>query len=253
MIDLIPAIDIIGGKCVRLVQGKYDRKTEYSDHPEEIALRFQDAGIRRLHLVDLDGARAGHVVNLDVLKRISEQTSLQVDFGGGVKTGDDLRKVFEAGAKMVTAGSIAVKKPELVKEWIRDYGPQKIILGADVKQGRIAIQGWQEETELDLGSFVENWLSDGIRKVICTDIAVDGMLTGPSLGLYRDLCTDFPGLDVIASGGVSGIGDIVDLESTGVKGVIFGKAYYEGKITETEIRNYLKSEKNAGKKNHTLP
>jgi len=241
MIELIPAIDIIDGKCVRLEQGNYSLKKEYSAFPEEMAVQFEDMGVRRLHLVDLDGAKAGHVVNLRVLEKIASLSALEIDFGGGVKSDEDIRLVFEAGAVMVTAGSISVKNPELVMEWLRVYGPQKIILGADVNKGMIAIQGWQEETELELFEFVGKWMYAGIKKIICTDIAVDGMLTGPSVDLYTKLRDAFPELEIIASGGVSGIEDISELEKKGLDGVIFGKAYYEGKITENEIRKFLKS------------
>lgn len=239
MMELIPAIDIIGGKCVRLQQGKYDQKKEYSGQPSEVALRFEDMGIRRLHLVDLDGAREGHVINISVLEAIAEQTSLSIDFGGGVKSDDDIRRVFGAGADMITAGSIAVRNPETVKSWLQAYDPSKIILGADVRNGKIAIQGWQEESSFELKEFVKSYVEEGIRKVICTDIARDGMLAGPSIPLYVDLVESFPDLEIIASGGVSGKQDILDLEGTGVSGVIFGKAFYEGRITEKEIRNYL--------------
>ncbi len=241
MIELIPAIDIIDGKCVRLEQGNYNLKKVYSANPEEVALQFEGMGVRRLHLVDLDGAKAGHVINLDVLEKVASQTSLLIDFGGGVKTGEDLRSVFDAGARMATAGSIAVKNPELVREWLKVYGPEKIILGADVNKGMIAIQGWQEQTELELFEFVGNWMKAGIKQIICTDIAVDGMLTGPSVDLYTKLRDAFPELEIIASGGVSGIKDILELEEKGLDGVIFGKAFYEGKLRENEIRNYLKS------------
>jgi phosphoribosylformimino-5-aminoimidazole carboxamide ribotide isomerase len=241
MIQLIPAIDIIDGKCVRLQQGNYNRKKEYPDRPEEVAFRFQEMGIRRLHLVDLDGARRGHVVNLDVLERISTTTSLKIDFGGGIKSTDDLMKAFDAGAEMVTAGSIAVRDPEMVKGWLARYGSGRIILGTDVLDGRIAIQGWKERTSIELDDFIRDFLDAGIARIICTDIAVDGMLTGPSIALYNSLKSSFPVLKIIASGGVSGMQDILELENTGVEGVIFGKAFYEGKITEDEIRDYLKS------------
>ncbi len=241
MIELIPAIDIIDGKCVRLRQGMYDQKKVYSGQPEEVALGFEQMGIRRLHLVDLDGARAGHVVNLDVLERISGRTSLVIDFGGGVKSRDDIRRVFDAGAAMVTAGSIAVRDPDLVSEWLKVYGPSRIILGADARDGMISVAGWQEDTSIGLMEFVSDWVDAGIQNIICTDIALDGMLKGPSMGLYRDLAGAFPGKSIIASGGVSGIGDILDLNEIGLAGVIFGKAFYEGNITEAEIINYLKA------------
>ncbi len=242
MIELIPAIDIIDGKCVRLEQGNYNLKKEYSANPVEVARQFEEMGVQRLHLVDLDGAKAGHVVNLAVLEKISEKTSLYIDFGGGLKTDEDVRSVFNAGAEMVTAGSIAVKNPDLVREWIGIYGPGKIILGADVNKGMIAIQGWQVETSHELFDYLETWIKHGIMKTVCTDIAVDGMLTGPSLNLYKKLRDAFPELEIIASGGVSGMKDITELEKAGIQAVIFGKAFYEGKITESEIRNYLKGD-----------
>ena len=241
MIELIPAIDIIDGKCVRLEQGRYDEKKIYSSHPEEVAQQLEGLGIRRLHLVDLDGARAGHVVNLNILKNISLRTSLRIDFGGGVKSDDDIRKVIEAGAEMVTAGSIAVRDREQVKKWLHIYGPDTIILGADVRNGKISIHGWQEDTQLELLYFVRTYTDAGIKKLICTDIAMDGMLEGPSTGLYGELRTAFPELEIIASGGVSGMKDILALHRIGINGVIFGKAFYEGRITEEEIRKFMKS------------
>lgn len=241
MIELIPAIDIIDGKCVRLEQGRYDHQKVYSGQPEEVARRLADLGIRRLHLVDLDGARAGHVVNLDILKKISRQTSLIIDFGGGIKSDDDIRHVIEAGADMVTAGSIAVTDREMVEEWLQRYGPEKIILGADVRNGKISIHGWQEDTRLELMHFVRAYADVGIKKLICTDIAMDGMLQGPSIGLYTELRTAFPELEIIASGGVSGMQDILALENIGINAVIFGKAFYEGRITDEEIKDFMKS------------
>jgi phosphoribosylformimino-5-aminoimidazole carboxamide ribotide isomerase len=181
MIELIPAIDIIGGECVRLSQGSFERKKVYSGKPEDVARRFEQLGIRRLHLVDLDGARAGHVVNLEVLERIAKLTSLVVDFGGGIKSGDDARRAFDAGAAMITAGSVAVRDPELVKDWLGVYGPTKIILGADARDGMISVSGWQEETSLELPGFVRSWTEAGIQKIICTDIGADGMLQGPNV------------------------------------------------------------------------
>ncbi len=238
--DLIPAIDIIDGACVRLQQGDYASKKVYSGRPEETASRFEEMGIRRLHLVDLDGAREGRVVNLDILEKIRERTSLVIDFGGGVKTEEDLQRVFAAGAEMVTAGSIAIRDPQCVIKWLDEYGPQRIILGADVRQGMISIQGWQEDTCQDLFGFLRRFSEAGIRTVICTDITADGMLQGPAQELYRDLVQAFPALEIIASGGVSGMGDILDLEAAGVSGVIFGKAYYENRITDDDIRDFLK-------------
>ena len=239
MIELIPAIDIIEGKCVRLVQGAYDRKTIYSDDPVDIARGFEDMGIRRLHLVDLDGARAGHVVNLGILEKIASQTQLLIDFGGGIKSDEDLKNVFNAGSAMVTAGSIAVSNKDIVEGWIKEYGPDRIILGADVRQKMIAVNAWQEDTTMDIFKFIMGYESAGVKKVICTDISRDGMLSGPSCDLYNELHNSFPDLDITASGGVSGIQDIQELEKTGAKGVIFGKAFYEGRIGAEEIRKYI--------------
>lgn len=241
MIELIPAIDIIDGKCVRLEQGRYNRQKVYSGQPEEVAQRLADIGIRRLHLVDLDGARAGHVVNVDILENISRQTSMVIDFGGGVKSDADIRLVIEAGADMITAGSIAVRDRKQVEEWLQVYGDDKIILGADVRNGMISIQGWQEDTSLELMYFVRTWVDAGIKKLICTDIAMDGMLGGPSMDLYRELRTTFQELEIIASGGVSGMQDILALDGIGINGAIFGRAFYEERITEDEIRKFIKS------------
>ncbi|MFC2115709.1 1-(5-phosphoribosyl)-5-[(5-phosphoribosylamino)methylideneamino]imidazole-4-carboxamide isomerase [Bacteroidota bacterium] len=241
MIELIPAIDIIDGKCVRLEQGSYDQQKVYSSQPEEVAIQLADLGILRLHLVDLDGARAGHLVNLDILEKISSQTSLKIDFGGGIKSDDDISQVMKAGAEMVTAGSIAVRDRDQVEEWLNVYGPERIILGADVRNGKISIHGWQEDTTLELMYFVRTYADAGIKKLICTDISRDGMLQGPSLGLYKELRAEFPELEIIASGGVSEMQDIRDLDEIGINGVIFGKAFYEGRITEEEISTYMKS------------
>jgi phosphoribosylformimino-5-aminoimidazole carboxamide ribotide isomerase len=239
MIELVPAIDIIDGKCVRLVQGEYRQKKIYADHPLQVARQFEELGIRRLHLVDLDGARVGRIVNLPILQSIADNTSLVVDFGGGVKRDEDIRSAFTAGAAMVTAGSIAVKDPGRVQRWLDRYGPDKIILGADTRSGRISINAWQEDTTLDVFDFVQGYVELGIARLICTDIARDGMLGGVSLDLYRELKERFPLLQVIASGGVSGMEDILELERAGVDAVIFGKAFYEGKITAEEIKAFL--------------
>lgn len=239
MIELIPAIDVIESKCVRLVQGSYDRKRVYTDDPLEVAREFERMGICRLHLVDLDGAKAGHPVNSDILERICRETGLVVDFGGGIKTRDHLLSIFGSGASMVTAGSIAVRDPERVKDWIEEFGPDKIIIGADVRDGKISIDAWQEDTRLELTGFIEAFRSAGASRVICTDITKDGMLLGPSVDLYRELCTRFSGMDIIASGGVSGMRDIEELEDTGISGIIFGKAWYEGRISRKEIVDFL--------------
>lgn len=239
MIELIPAIDIIGGKCVRLSQGDYESKKVYNENPLEVAKMLEAGGIRRLHLVDLDGAASHHVVNHVILEKIATATSLVIDFGGGVKTDEDLRIAFECGAQMVTGGSVAVKDPELFCHWIEMYGAERIILGADVKERRIAVGGWKEESDMDLFSFLDNYRQRGISKVICTDISCDGMLQGPALGLYKEMLERDSNLYLIASGGVSGVDDICRLEENGVPAVIFGKALYEGRITLDDLQSLL--------------
>jgi phosphoribosylformimino-5-aminoimidazole carboxamide ribotide isomerase len=239
MIEIIPAIDIIEGKCVRLSQGDYSRKTVYNENPLEVARMFADAGIRRLHLVDLDGAKAHHIVNYRVLEEISGKTRLTIDFGGGLKSEEDLRIAFSSGASMVTGGSIAVKSPEVFQSWLDQYGQEKIILGADAKDEKIAVSGWQEETKRDIFSFISAWYQKGITKIISTDISRDGMLSGPSIDLYRKILELVPGIYLIASGGVSSISDIHALEQAGIPAVITGKAIYEGKITLKELSQML--------------
>ena len=239
MIDIIPAIDIIEGKCVRLSQGDYQRVTTYREDPLEVALEFQDAGICRLHLVDLDGAKAIHIVNWRVLERIANRTSLVIDFGGGLKSDSDLKIAFDSGASMITGGSIAVRDRVTFSGWSEQFGAGKIILGADVKGENISISGWTEETSEPVIPFVGGYVEKGITKVISTDITRDGLLTGPSFELYRKLLDAFPGLFVIASGGVSTMDDILQLEAAGVPGVITGKALYEGRISFDEIRRYI--------------
>jgi phosphoribosylformimino-5-aminoimidazole carboxamide ribotide isomerase len=238
MITIIPAIDLIDAKCVRLSQGDYSQKTVYNENPLEVAKMFEDAGISRLHLVDLDGAKAKHIVNYKVLEKIAAKTSLIIDFGGGLKSDEDLRIAFESGAQMVTGGSIAVKDRELFLHWIEKYSPGKIILGADAKDKKIAVSGWQEVSELPILDFIESYTSKGIQKVISTDIARDGMLTGPSFDLYKEILEQIPDLELIASGGVSSVKDIYELDEMGVPGVITGKAIYEGKISLKEIKNF---------------
>lgn len=239
MIELIPAIDIIDGKCVRLSQGDYASKKVYNENPVEVAREFEEHGIRRLHVVDLDGAASNHVVNYRTLERIASRTSLIIDFGGGVKSDEDLVIAFENGAQMVTGGSIAVKDPELFSSWLEKFGNEKIILGADAKDRKIAVNGWKDESTCDLFPFLEGYIKKGITKVICTDISCDGMLQGPSVELYKDILTRFPDLHLIASGGVSCADDIRILEETGVPGVIFGKALYEGRISFKELESFL--------------
>jgi len=238
--DIIPAIDLIDGKCVRLTQGDYAQKKVYNQNPLEVAKSFEAAGIRRLHLVDLDGAKAQHIVNHRVLHKIATQTSLVIDFGGGLKTDDDLRIAFENGASMVTGGSIAVKNPETFTRWIADYGADKIILGADAKDGMIAVSGWTETSSIELFSFIAEYRAKGITKVICTDIGRDGMMQGPAVDLYRSLLERFPGLYLVASGGVSCMEDVDTLQKAGIPAVIIGKAIYEGKI---KLENLLPKRK----------
>ena len=239
MIEIIPAIDLIDGKCVRLSQGDYAQKTVYNENPLEVAKMFADAGIRRLHLVDLDGAKAHHIVNHNVLERITSGTDLVVDFGGGLKSDDDLRIAFECGASMVTGGSIAVKNPNVFSSWISKFGAEKIILGADVKDEKIAVGGWLETTELELLPFIKNYIQQGITKIICTDISKDGMLQGPALELYKKMLAAQPGMYLIASGGVSSIRDIELLHEAAVPAVITGKAIYEGRITLKELSRFI--------------
>lgn len=236
MIELIPAIDIIDGKCVRLTQGDYASKKIYNEDPLEVAKMFESHGLRRLHVVDLDGAREGRIINYRVLERIASRTSLIIDFGGGLKSEDDLEIAFDSGAQMVTGGSIAVKAPEVFTSWIERFGSKKIILGADAKDKKIAINGWQNTTEDELIPYIEQYHNKGITKVICTDISRDGMLEGPSTGLYQEIRQALPGIYLIASGGVSSIEDIEQLESAGIPAVIFGKAIYEGRI---QLKNLI--------------
>ncbi|MDR0940296.1 MAG: 1-(5-phosphoribosyl)-5-[(5-phosphoribosylamino)methylideneamino]imidazole-4-carboxamide isomerase [Mediterranea sp.] len=238
-IAIIPAIDIIDGKCVRLSQGDYDSKKVYNDNPVEVAKAFEDNGIRRLHVVDLDGAASRHIVNYRVLERITTHTSLIVDFGGGVKSDEDLRIAFESGASMVTGGSVAVRDPELFCRWIERYGGERVILGADVKEGKIAVNGWKDESSHELLPFLEHYINKGISQVVCTDISRDGMLGGPAITLYKKIRERFPTLYLIASGGVSRIDDIAALDEAGIAGVIFGKALYEGRIGFDELKKYL--------------
>lgn len=239
MIEIIPAIDLIDGKCVRLSQGDYLQKTVYNENPLEVAKMFANEGILRLHLVDLDGAKANHIVNYKVLENITSSTGLIVDFGGGLKSDDDLRIAFECGASMITGGSIAVKNPDVFTSWIIKYGGEKIILGADVKEEKIAIGGWLETTNLELMPFIKSYLQKGISKIICTDISKDGMLQGPATELYKKMLSEESDMYLIASGGVSCIRDIELLHEAGVHAVIFGKAIYEGKIKLKELSQFI--------------
>lgn len=241
MIELIPAIDIIDGKCVRLSQGDYESKKVYNENPLEVARQLEAHGIRRLHVVDLDGAASHHVVNYRTLEQIASHTQLVIDFGGGVKSDEDLKIAFESGAQMVTGGSVAVTDPARFGSWIDRYGPERIILGADVKEGTIAVHGWKEESACQLFPFLERYRERGIRKVICTDIGCDGMLQGPSIQLYQEIRRQQPQLYLIASGGVSCAQDIRRLEQAGVPAVIFGKALYEGRITFKQLEEMAAS------------
>lgn len=236
--EIIPAIDILDGKCVRLSMGDFAKQIIYSGNPVEMARTFEDAGIRRIHLVDLDGAREGHIVNYRVLEFIALKTALVIDFGGGIKSNDDLRIAFENGASMITGGSIAVKERNTFLTWVNKYGSDKIILGADAKDGKITISGWQEETSEDIIPFILSYVREGITKVIATDVNKDGMLAGPSFTLYTEILTQIPDLHLIASGGISSMADIHRLAESGLHGVITGKAIYEGKISLKEIASY---------------
>jgi phosphoribosylformimino-5-aminoimidazole carboxamide ribotide isomerase len=237
--EIIPAIDLLDGKCVRLTKGDYSSQKVYSEDPLEVARMFEDWGIKRLHLVDLDGARARHIVNYRMLNNIASKTSLKIDFGGGIATGEDLRTAFESGASMVTGGSIAVREPETFLSWLVEYGPERIILGADHRKEKIAVSGWTEESDSGLFGFLEFYTKKGIRRVICTDIDVDGMLTGPSVKTYADILEQFPGIHLTASGGVGNIEDLDALERIDIQAVIVGKAIYEGKISAEEIISFL--------------
>ena len=233
-IELIPAIDIIDGKCVRLTKGDYDQKTVYGE-PLDMALEFEHIGFKRLHVVDLDGAKSKHIVNDEVLRRITTSTQLTVDFGGGIKTDEDLEKAFASGASMVTVGSIAVTQPELFMGWMEKYGAEKMILGADVRHGKISINGWKEDSNEDLLPFLKKYVDAGVRNVLCTEISKDGTLTGPAIDLYKQVMDAYPELHLIASGGVSSKEDIMALDAADIPAVVFGKAIYEGKINLKEL------------------
>lgn len=235
-IELIPAIDIIGGKCVRLTKGDYSQKTVYNDDPVAQACEFERLGFRRLHVVDLDGAKASHIVNDGVLRAISRATSLRVDFGGGIKTEADLEKAFSAGASMVTIGSVAVRQPQLFLDWLKRFGVDKLILGADVRNGRISVNGWKEDSEEELLPFLEKYVNAGIKNVLCTDISRDGTLAGSAIDLYKSVMEKYPRLHLIASGGVGSGDDIRKLDEAGIPAVVFGKAWYEGKIDLKALR-----------------
>ena len=239
MIELIPAIDIIGGQCVRLTKGDYDQKTVYGK-PLDMALEFERIGYKRLHVVDLDGAKSKHIVNDAVLREITSSTNLVVDFGGGIKTNEDIEKAFAAGASMVTIGSIAVTNPDLFMGWLDQYGAERIILGADVRHGKISINGWKEDSTEDLLPFLKKYVDAGVRNVLCTEISKDGTLAGPAIELYQEIMDAYPQLHLIASGGVSSLDDIMALNTAGIPAVVFGKAIYEGKINLRELWDWQK-------------
>lgn len=244
MIHIIPAIDIIDGNCVRLLQGDYDQKTVYHNDPVEVAQDFERYGIHRIHVVDLDGARSKHIVNTPTLKLLNRHTSLKIDFGGGIKTDGDVSLAFANGASQVTIGSIAAQNPELFLKWLNTYGPDKIILGADVRNGYISINGWKEDSQQELLPFLKTFVEAGVTRVLCTDISRDGMLSGPAVELYKEIMKEFPSIKLLASGGVRHMGDVETLDKAGVHSVIIGKAIYEGTITLQEINNYIQKHNN---------
>lgn len=240
-IEIIPATDIIGGACVRLTQGDYGRRTTYYRDPLEAALRFEEAGIRRLHMVDLDGAKASEPRNLAVLERVASKTSLEVQYGGGIKGREALRSVFDAGAGRAICGSIAVREPELFAEWLAEFGGRRLILGADVRDGAVAIQGWMERSEITAQELIARFTPQGLSQVICTDIARDGMLCGTSAEFYAALQGEFPDVEITVSGGIGSIADIEALDAAGLRSVIVGKALYEGRITLKELERCLQN------------
>lgn len=236
MIELIPAIDLIDGKCVRLTKGDYDSKKVYNEDPVAQAREFEKLGFKRLHVVDLDGAKSKHVVNDAVLKAVTGATDLVVDFGGGIKTEEDIQKAFDAGAAMVTVGSVAVTHPELFLSWLDKFGADRIILGADVRNGKVSINGWKEDSSEDLLPFLKTYVARGVKNVLCTEISKDGTLAGPAMDLYKRIMAEYPQLHLIASGGVSCTDDITVLEAAGIPAVVFGKAYYEGRIDLGQLK-----------------
>ena len=233
---------MIGGECVRLTQGDYDRKTSYYKDPLDVARKYEECGLKRLHLVDLDGAKASHPVNLAVLERIVSQTSLEVQYGGGIKSAEALKEVFAAGARWAICGSVAVKNPGLFVEWLHEFGGDKLILGADVRNGRVSINGWKEDSEMDVTSLIDKFSNEGLSQVICTDISKDGMLQGPSFGLYTALQDRYLNVDITVSGGISSMADIERLDQLGLRSVIVGKAIYEGRITFKDLEAWSRKE-----------
>jgi phosphoribosylformimino-5-aminoimidazole carboxamide ribotide isomerase len=236
--QLIPAIDIIDGKCVRLTQGDYEQKKIYNEKPLEVAKEFEDAGLSRLHLVDLDGAKAGEVKNWKVLETIASKTSLVIDFGGGIKKEKDVQIVFESGAVLATVGSIAVKDEATFVSWLKQFGAEKFLLGADVKDEKIAVGGWLETTDIWIYDFIEKYINHGVQQIFCTDVSKDGKLEGPSIDLYKNIIAKFPSLHFIASGGVSNMNDLEDLHTIGCAGAIVGKAIYEGRLNINELKSF---------------
>jgi phosphoribosylformimino-5-aminoimidazole carboxamide ribotide isomerase len=240
---IIPAIDIIDGKCVRLTQGDYTEKKIYNEHPLEVAKQFEDAGLSRLHLVDLDGAREGAVKNWKVLETLAGKTSLLIDFGGGIKTAKDVQIVFDSGAGLATVGSMAVKNEEDFINWLLQFGAERFLLGADVKDEKIAIHGWQETTDIWVYDLIEKYIDKGVRQIFCTDVSKDGKLEGPAVDLYKNIIERFPGLYFIASGGVSSMKDLEDLQKAGCKGAIVGKAIYENRVKLDDLKNFGSEER----------
>lgn len=240
-IEIIPAIDIIGGQCVRLTQGDYSQRTVYSSDPVEIAKSYEAIGIRRLHVVDLDGAKAAAPQNLDTLRKIATATKLDIQYGGGIKSGEALKAVLETGANRAICGSVAITAPDRFEEWLAAYGPEHIILGSDTKAGKVAINGWLESSETDVQTIVRRFAERGLRQVICTDISRDGMLEGPNFELYTTLQSEFPEVDITVSGGISSLDDIVRLDDMGLRSVIVGKAIYEGRITLKDLERCLQN------------
>ncbi len=238
MIELVPAIDLIEGKCVRLTKGDYATEKVYNEDPVSVAREFESYGFKRIHVVDLDGARSKHVVNYRILEKIATHTALTIDFGGGIKTDEDLRITFDCGATMATIGSVAVTSPDTFYHWLQQYGAEHIILGADVKDGQISINGWKENSSHDLIPFLTQYINNGVTNVLCTEISKDGMLQGPAIDLYKTIMQTFPKCRLIASGGVSCLKDIVDLNDEGIPAVVFGKAIYEGKISLNELARW---------------
>jgi len=238
--EIIPAIDVIDGKCVRLEKGDFDKKIIYHNNPVEVAKDFEAVGIKRLHIVDLDGAKGQSLKNIKTLESISKNTSLVIDFGGGLKTTEDLHSVFDAGAAMVSVGSVTIKDPDLFSQWVIDFGANKFLPGADVLDKKIKIHGWKEDTGIDVFDFITGILSKGINQIFCTDISKDGMMEGPSTELYKEILSEFPSLHLIASGGISNFDDLIILKEIGCSGAIVGKAIYEGKVTLQQIQNFIK-------------